>query len=146
MALIFWGLLPTRMAHAAIDDNRASYKQRNCEKSMVNRNNANLEPLTEAELRSVISGKTLSPDSKRNETNFIFREQFSSDGLWTSFRQMRALVIERGKWFIEDGALCVEKDTGIKICREVERDKISGHLYLPDILGLYSKKIFVNVT
>ncbi|WP_297534736.1 hypothetical protein [Nitrobacter sp.] len=145
ISVIFFGFLPTQTAHAAFDDNQASYSRRNHEKSVTNRNYDNLESLTETELRSIISGKTISPDPDRNEANFIFREQFSSDGSWASFRQMRVSFIERGKWFMEDGALCVEKDTGVKVCRDVERDQSSGHLYLSDILGPDSEKIFVIV-
>lgn len=98
-------------------------------------------PLNGGEIRNKLSGHRLRPDPDLGPRAFIdFTEQFQPDGMWTTHRAERGMVVKRGTWRIADDLICVtiSDDSAPRwmigeTCRHVWAHPANGKVAMLDI-------------
>jgi hypothetical protein len=111
---------------------------------------ARLERLSAAEIRSALSGTRVSYAPPRSGDMGV-QEEYGVDGGWTGIIYGRAPLPFSGQWKVENDELCVHTERGSArrastgwFCRVVWRDDTSGNLlmdHLTSAVGLQDLKM-----
>ena len=122
-----------------------------CQDTAVASEGASLRRLSSQEIRSALIGMFVSyspPGSADSDVH----EEYHPEGKWSGVRYQRAADDFSGRWWVEDGRLCVAADDGLvsgqlregTLCRVVWRDT-NGSLLMEHAMQQREKPLLLSV-